>query len=209
MKRFGFDDVTFNNNPVDTVTFNGVTVWSRLPTGLQLIEYLELSGTQWIDTGFRNTENTTIYADVWPVSRMDYCCFYGHGKSNINAFRFFTSGSVLYVAGGEYRSEQENTLPPGRIRSVHSTSGASVNGVAINTSSGSNSNTIFIAHDEISISTIYAFKGKIYGFKIEDNGIVVRDFHPAIYNDNPCLWDFIGNKPYYNSGTGEFAVSPY
>ena len=48
-------------------------------------------------------------------------------------------------------------------------------------------------------------KTKLYYMKIRDNDTLVRDFVPVINsNGRPCLYDKVEHKCYYNQGTGEF-----
>lgn len=47
--------------------------------------------------------------------------------------------------------------------------------------------------------------GRIYAFKIWDNGTLVRDMIPILDNEDvPCMYDKVEDRLYYNSGTGEF-----
>ena len=49
---------------------------------------------------------------------------------------------------------------------------------------------------------------KIHYCKIYDNDALVRDFIPALDDDNnPCLYEKVEHKYYYNSGTGGFSFS--
>ena len=52
------------------------------------------------------------------------------------------------------------------------------------------------------------FKGRIYGFKIYENNILVVNLIPVL-DDNkvPCFYDKISNELLYNKGTGEFNYS--
>lgn len=56
-----------------------------------------------------------------------------------------------------------------------------------------------------SVSRAYASKGRIYSCKIWEKEELIRNFIPVLDNDNtPCLYDSINNKCYYNVGTGSF-----
>lgn len=51
------------------------------------------------------------------------------------------------------------------------------------------------------------FGGKLYYFKIYDNGTLVRDFKPCLYGGEAGLWDSVENKFYGNANsTGTFSV---
>ena len=46
---------------------------------------------------------------------------------------------------------------------------------------------------------------KCYSASIYDNDVLTRDLVPCLDNDeNPCLYDKITGKTFYNKGTGEF-----
>ena len=46
---------------------------------------------------------------------------------------------------------------------------------------------------------------RVYWFKIFEDGQIVRNFIPALDpNGIPCMYDTVGQKPYYNAGTGNF-----
>lgn len=46
---------------------------------------------------------------------------------------------------------------------------------------------------------------KLYNFKIYDNGNLVRDYRPALDNNNvPCLFETVSATYLYNAGTGTF-----
>lgn len=52
----------------------------------------------------------------------------------------------------------------------------------------------------------------LYSLKIWDNGELIRDFTPVIsykngHENEPCLFDKVGNKFYYNQGSGTFETN--
>ena len=52
-------------------------------------------------------------------------------------------------------------------------------------------------------------KGRIYYTKIWQDDILVRDFIPVLDgNGVPCMYDKVENKFYYNQGTGQFIAGP-
>ncbi len=48
---------------------------------------------------------------------------------------------------------------------------------------------------------------KLYGLKVYDNGVLVRDFKPCLDEQNiACLWDEVEGTYYYNQGIGVFGT---
>lgn len=51
---------------------------------------------------------------------------------------------------------------------------------------------------------------KLHYCKMYDNGVIVRDFIPALDDNNvPCLYEQIEQKFYYNKGSGSFSYSKH
>ncbi len=51
--------------------------------------------------------------------------------------------------------------------------------------------------------------GKIYFTKLYDNNILVRDMIPVLdKNGTPCMYDKVSNTFFYNAGTGDFIAGP-
>ena len=64
---------------------------------------------------------------------------------------------------------------------------------------------LFIFKGNVDFSATFSIKQRVKYYKIYDNNTLVRDFVP--WKDEYgiiCLHDNVGNKNYYNKGTGEF-----
>ena len=58
-------------------------------------------------------------------------------------------------------------------------------------------------------NTTYGWTGKYYSVKFYENNTLVRDFIPALdYNETPCMYERVEGKFYYNAGTGNFIAGP-
>lgn len=176
------------------------------------LDYIESTGTQYIDTGFKPNQNTEIQVNGKNISDYYIC---GVGKAGT-----YTSCGILLHSSGYYG---------GRWRS-----GSSTNETILSSTQADTQNHIFKVNktgfwiDNTSIGTfsssynfqetysIYLFAMNVYtsalcattiikNAKIYDNGTLVRDFVPVLdYNDVPCLWDKVTESFYYNAGTGTF-----
>ncbi len=58
-------------------------------------------------------------------------------------------------------------------------------------------------------NTTYAWTGKYYSVKFYENNTLVRDFIPVLdANGTPCMYESVEDKFYYNAGTGNFIAGP-
>lgn len=185
---------------------------SRLPTEFQEVEYIESSGTQYIDTDLGLTENTGCYIDVQfstsgnqqalgslepGVGRFAPCFMDSDGyiKCAINlsnAMEIYTQIDVLNRHNYEYNVSNRDIK---------------IDGVSKGTvgSIGSTNNSIYLFRRNYSSSPL-ASNIKLYSCKLYDNGTLVRNFIPCYRKaDNETgLYDLVNDVFYTNAGTGTF-----
>ena len=188
----------------------------------RFINHIEFTGTQYIDTGLPVAPNFYVYTDFLVSSAPDSSGAVIIGTSNSNNYRFWTC-----------TIQQALTMNCGLINNCVSTKAIELNKrhhvavkffngdqqlyvndelycSATNTANSSQlSSFASLSNLRIGAKVYNAtngfFKGKIYAFRIYDeNKVLIRDFKPAIYNNQYCLYDVVESKPYYNAGTGEF-----
>ena len=198
---------------------------SGLPGNYTEVEYLENTGSSYIDTGFIGNQNTRIKIDLKLINTTEIRAIFGsrtYNGSSITGAKYFypiTSGSPVPVdkfqfgyAGALYRVE--NITNPGDIYSIDLDKNVvKLNNVVQNTftpTTYTNPSTIllFNCHTGASGTELDDRYGlcRIYSCKIWDNGTLVRDYIPALdASGKPCLYDKVNSKPYYNQGTGEFS----
>jgi len=184
----------------------------ELPSEYQQVEYIESSGTQWIDTqveinnGFANrvaiidfsissltVAGTGNYSSLFGANYSLQLGWYADGK--------FTDGSgssntvlninTRYIYKGDYNDGKSY-----------------INDVNLTTRALNNSQSyiyLFRSNDGSS-STRYLSSGKIYSAKIYENSILIRNFIPCYRKaDNEIgLYDLVNNVFYTNAGTGTF-----
>lgn len=180
---------------------SGATVlWERtgLPTEYQEVEYLESTGTQYIDTNYTPNQNTKAYtkfnSDILNSGLYSssnkftaYINTNGNWRFGSTTVRITSSIGVLYT------SVQDKT------------------GVIINGTDVYNYGTVTDFTSTATLRLMFnstGFKGKIYEFKLYDNDILVRNFIPCYRKiDNvPGMYDVVNGVFYTNAGTGEFNV---
>jgi len=188
----------------------------ELPIGYKRLDYIQTSGTQYIDTGvvaksglssvlnFEYTDVATTYSmlDARSGNNRFYLCHCGRPSST----------SYFYYGYGS--ATQSSTTPVTNTRYFVETSLASgsqsmkVNGTTI--ASGSDSSTYNLGVNlylfGMNYSTPqYLAKAKLYCCKIKDGDTLVRDYVPCLDpTGTPCLFDKVSRTAFYNAGTGSF-----
>ena len=184
---------------------------SRLPQGYQEVEYIESSGTQYIDTGISPSENLITQVDFIPdVSAMTEHAMFGSTWSANGYFMMFYHNSLRWHSGGKsvdvsnFKTASKNTI-------ICAHTGLTVNGTlhSISPTGSDSTNTIYL----------FATQGAMTGNKgiyklvycaMSLNGVLVREFIPCYRKADSVagLYDLANNVFYANAGNGTFAVGP-
>lgn len=181
------------------------------------VEFLESTGTQWIDTGLKGKNNLDFdYKAVF--TNVTTSTGYGIGGEWQNGNSFYLG---LIRSNGTFAYHYGNTASPVVVlNSVsantpyvikgHMWTGEQymvINGTksSVGTVSGTFTATENIALFRVTSSNpIYSYT-KIYYLKIWDNGVLVRDMIPVLdWNMKPCMYDRVTEQLFYNAGTGDF-----
>lgn len=170
------------------------------------VEYIESTGTQYIDTGIIPT-NHRVVAKFECTDTSDNKTAFGVNY-DVGSFDFTRYNNKWYwLAGGSQSSfNYEN---PCEIDFNNNKNEIIVNGkvVVSNTNGTTTANkNLFIFSRPVN-SRLYAISMKLYYFKIYDRATeeLVRDFVPAIdENGVICLFDKVTEAYFYNQGSGEF-----
>lgn len=191
---------------------------SRLPSGYTELEYIESTGTQYIDTGIKPNQDTSIEIEAIPSAVGEtylgegFCPYAAGVSNNDSAFECYTShdqyefdydGQIAYLA----------TATVGDLLKInHSKNVVSltVNGADAYTQifeyksfESPYTLTLFARHRA---SLVYS-KGKIKKCKIKSGDTLVRDFYPAkSINGTIGLYDLVNSAFYTNAGTGVFTA---
>ena len=178
------------------------------------VEYIESTGTQYIDTNFVASINTRLQLQTLFNTTSNLGLYGGQVQDADTGLRVFTSGNTLYVAHGGNRYQQTHSFSSNTIYTIdHTHTKFLINGASTyRTSSGTdyrNTNLAICRCNGFS-GTIYTLNGRIYYCKIWDNDVLKRDFIPCIRNsDNkPGLYDKVNKVFYVNKGSGEFNYGP-
>lgn len=191
------------------------------------LEYLESTGTQWIDSGWRlsdpsNTFELDTRVVVGTAQSNIYCCICGVNNSGgagdrqyylVQVYNRTTTSLVLHHGNSSKSVTTTNVSYPADIRVTYNGSGTTemiINDV-VNTLSDSITSVpdlsmyIFSTNYNIVPAKRQNITGKIYFFKIKESGVFVRDFIPVLdNNDTPCMYDRVSKQLFYNQGSGQF-----
>lgn len=189
-----------------------------LPPGYQKVEFLESSGTQYIDTGIVTDGTYTIAATLRGNNVSSPYDIWGRRGSNgsSHAQRYkatYWLVAFYYVWGGQI---SEPSLDSAQVHDFIVTEGQKniiVDGKrfnlnALNLSEVNASNPSSKTH--YLFSSNGGIKGHVcfYSFRMQDGaGNVVLDFVPVLNAEGtPCMFDTVTKQPFYNVGAGSFRV---
>lgn len=176
-----------------------------LPNGYKRLEYIQSSGTQYVDSGFKPSSNTKVVADYYTTSTQG--AVIGSDNSWLN------SDFVIEVHFAAFSSTIYNhsTVPSGRHtatldKGVFSLDGETLATMA-GTFTGSYNLTLFALNRSNSIQEYGILR--LYSCQIYDNGSICRDFIPCQKADGAVgLWDDVNEVFYGNAGSGAFTAGP-
>ena len=192
---------------------------SGLPEGYTAVDYLQSSGTQWIEMGVAPNQNTKV---VLKIKINNFNGINGFtligGRADYNSNDQFTTyldeyGSTrfLFRMDGQPQAISWTGLTTDKIYTV-TLSGTEMkaeleDGTAVFSKTFSVSDFESTVTMELfkSKSFDYGFQGRIYSCKHYSGDELIQDFQPCLdTNGVPCMFDFVSRKSFYNKGTGSF-----
>lgn len=187
---------------------------SQLPTEYQEVEYIESSGIQYIDTGYKPTSNNLRVVCDFEYTA-DHSASSVFGSESSGKYSIVPWGAPeFYVGSSTQLLAQTTALNTKYLLDAHANAGTltvSLNGT---TNSASYSGSILTTVNIGVFCNIIAGMAsqfcsmKLYAMYIYDNNNLVRDFVPCYRkSDNVAgLYDLVNNVFYTNAGSGVFAV---
>ena len=182
-----------------------------LPSGYTRLEYIESTGTQYIDTGVVPDANTKVECDFL-AKTLDCGVFGARIDYNINAFTLFwsTTNAAAIEIGNVFFAIGSKAVVNKRCIVEMSATSFKLDGETIQTYS----QTAIAPGVPIYIfwssgASFSKLSGRVYGFKIYKNATAVRDFIPCKNASGVVgLWDNVNSTFYANAGTGTFMAGP-
>ena len=206
-----FDDWYLNGEPFD---FNkpiveDITLVAGWET-YEVIDYIESSGTQYIDTGVKTGLNIKVEAEFACLGASD----------DLNYSGAVHNGSLGWIATGSYAqgylcsyfcdsSRNGATIPfDNNFHTYLCSNGLQkIDDTQTNITATSMPTTLnlFIFKGNVNFSATFSIKQRVKYYKIYDNGTLVRNFVPIKTEKGAVgLLDQVNNIAYYNVGTGSF-----
>ena len=194
----------------------GATQLQTLPNGYTQLEYIESTGTQWIDTGIAPSNNTGLIID-FQYTNSDSTEEIIIGALNPNFLIDRYSGNFAYAYRPESGLDGSWSVSTAALTARYTSelnwldSGLFKLGNIVSTLpsvSFSNQQPLYIFSCSRLIRA--SASGRVYSLKISNNLDIVRNFIPAQRDSDGELgmYDLVSNAFFTNSGTGEFIAGP-
>lgn len=185
----------------------------RLPEGYMEVEYIQSSGTQWVDSGvLPNQDSRVICKFQFLLRTEEQTMFMGRTAANENAFGLFHNKNGWNFDYGTGRATGATATAITDVVDLDcNKSTATLNGSELINSAqswaGTASLAIFARNTNGTLNN-YA-TAKLWSFSIFANGTIIRDFVPCINADTVAgLYDLVSSQFYGNAGTGSFSAGP-
>lgn len=179
------------------------------------LEYIESSGTQYINTGFNPNNNTRVVMDYQLTSTSGWKAVFGawvvSNGSYIKSFTLISSGTFLRANYGNNSTQFPTSVSLGsrKIADMNKSvcSLSTGESVTVSSSSFTSSYPLYLSAANTSGSATEISSLKIYSCKIYDNGTLVRDYIPALRSDGIAgLYDAVNDSFVASSGSGNFTA---
>lgn len=211
----GGGGVPSGTNNGDILVWNG-SAWVTAPAWrsmYQPVEYIESSGTQYIDTGVPITSDLRMVLERANVNTGD--CIEGalYNSGSVSSFSWGTNGATSYNFGSLVGSNTSawgasNVPADANKHTVDMSSGSQkLDGVEYATQTIAESSVtigLFAWHAGGNFNTRYSTR--VYSCKFYNGDTLIRDYIPVynVFNGEIGLFDKQNYKFYGNQGTGTF-----
>ena len=187
-----------------------------LPGGYTLKNYIQTTGTQYIDTGYKPSQNTRVIADmeIGSTNLGAKCLFGTRNSASATATLAYTIWSLN--SGTTARSDYFGSSVSKafdflgwRIAIDKNKRVCQLDSTVISNAATTGQSTLnlylFTVNNNGSVNTSYNISAKLYSLQIYENETLVRNYIPCVNPEGMIgLFDTVGLAFYGNSGTGTF-----
>lgn len=182
--------------------------WKALCPYSTELEYIQSSGTQYINTGVNALSTVDVDFKIQSTGNNAdnvFLSVYGGSAATTMTLWYAYQNKVLTARGGNgYTTtiNADSNIHEVKARKTY----IEIDGTRYTVNGGGNVNYPYCLFIETSSGnpSIYG-KYKLYYAKFYDNGVLVRDYIPVLdKNGVACLYDKVNNQLYYNAGSGSF-----
>ena len=186
-----------------------------LPTGYTQLEYIESTGSQYIDSNYYANPKTKVQADFAFTSLTQQQRIFGHSYDsdpNSGAVSFccyISGGDVISYASKDGQGDWSwSNIKASKDRLVVTMDQLNKK-ITIKGDNARTSNvslTLFKDNGVHANASLHCY-AKMYSFKIWDNDVLVRNFIPAKNSSGTIgMYDLVQDTFYLNSGSGTFTA---
>lgn len=181
--------------------------------GYKKLEYIEATGTQYIDSGFIPTSNTKIvfkFSEKGTENGIWFGAYPSNGDWHTRSFGLVHNHVASKQFWMHFCSNTSSSMSEIIYSSVIT---LSADGLYLNNRKLCNTskttftadNTMYIFNGHGNSTNHQPMTGRIHYFKIFEGNVLVRDFNPALdENGTPCFFDEVSQTYFYNKGEGDF-----
>ena len=177
------------------------------------IEYLESTGTQYINTGYMPNERTVMNAKYFcNVQGQSPVASRWTGASTYDTFGMYVKNSSASIAYyGRFSENKYNELNISSSQVITAEIGISqinLNGisVAITRSAFNSTYPIYLfAMNNVGSASLFA-RMKLYSFTLSENGVKHMDLIPVRIGQVGYMYDKVSGQFFGNDGTGDFRL---
>ena len=211
-KVVDIDDVQLQELSKDTEWIFQYVAGPTLPSGYTELEYIQSSGSQYINTGFKPNQDTKISITVdFPLSGTAWL-YGGRTSAGSNSLGFLCEGGNHYRFDYASSINELATKPTGKFTIDSDKNKCYINGELVLTATYTTFASpvnMYIFNNNNNGSLSGGSSAKLYNCSIYNNGVLIRSFIPCKNASGTVgLYDSINNQFYQNAGSGTFIAGP-
>lgn len=184
-----------------------------LPSGYKRLEYIQSSGTQYIDTGFKPNQDTRVVTKISFNVLTSGTSSYAFGAANSGSsgmFEVSTGNNLIRLGyGGTAVTQTFPSTKPFTIDFNKNVVTINGNAYALTAATFTGTYSMYICDTNRGKAYRAIPTVTVYSFQIYDNGTLVRDFIPCKNASGVVgMWDDVNSTFYGNAGSGTFTAGP-